>query len=128
MGATKHITFRIDEALLEMVDKEAARMRWSRSATLATCVEFGLPDLEKERTSAGHQHEPAITRTEVGSTARVEHGGADKQPIKANRGTPIRKVGSERTHDDSGDGVGEKCPHGYMNWMVCRNSGGGCEK
>ena len=20
-----------------------------------------------------------------------------------------------------------KCPHGYMNWMTCRNAGGGCE-
>jgi hypothetical protein len=120
MGATQHVTLRLDKELLELVDREAARMRWSRSTTLATCVEFGLVDLEQERPSGRVQREnPEVGSTEVGSVARVEsgHGSTDKLPTGTNRTTSIRKVGSERAHDNSGDGVGEKCPHGYMNWM-----------
>jgi hypothetical protein len=49
MSYTKHISMRVAGEILLLVDEQAKRMRWSRNATLNTCIEFGLLDLEKER-------------------------------------------------------------------------------
>jgi len=130
MGETKVISLRIDSELLAFVDAEAERRRWSRNATIHACVEFGLPDLEKERGSAVLRQEPVFAPKEDRQVERVESqpNSAGGKPHGGNRAASVRKVGSGRAGDDSGDGVGEKCPHGYMNWMVCRNAGGDCGK
>ena len=49
MSGTKHISIRVPKEILEMVDEQAKKMRWSRHAAILTCIEFGLPDLELER-------------------------------------------------------------------------------
>ena len=49
MSDTTHISIRIPKEILAYVDAQAEYLRWSRNATLNTCIEFGLVDLEKER-------------------------------------------------------------------------------
>lgn len=135
MGNTKHVSFRIDSEILERVDAEAKRMRWSRSVALHTCVEFGLMDLEQERGPGGKLNdEKGISAPDNGGAAgRVESG--NKGGNKAGAG--IARL-SRRSLSSSGveskitvgqeNKTGEaiapfrgsgKCPHGYMNWMVC---------
>lgn len=70
MGGTKHITMRIPEEILLLVDEQAKRMRWSRNTTLNTCIEFGLPDLELER--GGRVNELS------GANKKAESAGADE--------------------------------------------------
>ena len=76
MGETKHISIRIPEEILLLVDEQAKRMRWSRNATLNTCIEFGLPDLELEsgpRIAADR----VFNRTITGIERMREQGGAN---------------------------------------------------
>jgi len=43
------ISLRIDEEILNFVDAEAARRKWSRNTVIQTCVEQALPELEREQ-------------------------------------------------------------------------------
>lgn len=46
--ANTPVSVRLDENILKFVDAEAARRKWSRNAVIQTCVEYSLPDLERE--------------------------------------------------------------------------------
>lgn len=126
-------------------------MRWSRNAALNTCVEFGLVDLEQERGpggkinrdtrggsgEAGNDLEVAewgagggISKSEA-STAQPEGAGSASVAGKG-AGAQAGAVEGVRSKvlDKAAGGTlrgSGKCPHGYVNWMVCRNEGGGCE-
>jgi hypothetical protein len=104
MGDTKHISIRIPEEILLRVDEQSKRMRWSRNATLNICVEYGLPDLELNR-GVG------IKESVVGGCGS-EVSGEEKSARK-------QKGVSESKKEEVVSRFGEKCPHGYMNWMVC---------
>jgi hypothetical protein len=47
----KKLTLRLDFDLVAMIDAEALRRKWSRATTIETCIEFGLPDLERDAIS-----------------------------------------------------------------------------
>jgi len=92
MCDTVLISMRIDKDVLTNVEAEAKRMRWSRNATLQTCIEFGLPDLRQER---GPRTTAATPPPPPKAAAKPEAPKVEPQP--AAKAQP------------AGDG----CPHGY---------------
>src|ERR1700677_66518 len=175
-GDSRHISIRIPDELLEIIDSEAKRRRWSRHAAIITCIEFGLPDLERETVGRmnGENKSEAVAKKvgeagsengsagikgdqvggkgrdtgshetaqgEVELNAKIATGGSagvEKDTVlpKGERG--VRKgaayVNRELLRGKSisevvavGTGAGfrgpGKCPHGWKDWMTCRNNG-----
>ncbi len=115
MSDTKHISIRIPEEILSMVDEQAEKFRWSRSATINTCIEFGLVDLEKE-------NGPGV-KTATGALKR-ELSSLQVNKVVEKIGEKIKKV-SEKENNRAWF-PNSMCPHGYMNSFACEKENGGC--
>lgn len=77
--ANTPISVRLDEKVLEFVDAEAGRRRWSRNQVIKTCVEYSLPDLEREPVGASRKKIAEVPlgggATEGGGNPSLPHGG-----------------------------------------------------
>ena len=76
MNTEKPVSFRMDVELLGMLDAEAARRKWSRSATIHDCVQIGLMELRREdgvvapaRTTAAKSRGGAVVKKIAGAAA-----------------------------------------------------------
>ena len=118
---------------MALVDEEAARRKWSRNVTLVTALEYGLPDMMREVVGGGknaaRENQESGQETIIPEVGKV---GSENGSVGIKGGGTRRKAGFIRAQEtiEAGAvkfrGIG-KCPHGYMNWMVCRDESGGCE-
>ena len=129
MSVTKHISIRIPEEILLMVDEQAQRMRWSRNATLNTCIEFGLPDLELARSGRWIDAEikSKATSEKVGEAGPENRSAGIKGVATGGKGGGTRSPKAAEVMVKDWFPV-SKCPHDYVNSFVCEKNNGGCKR
>jgi len=137
MADTEHISLRIEKELMVEIRADAARLKTSVNWVISRRLEnsrtlpplYGI-DQETGRVSIitedGWQSEKKTIIPEVREV------GSENRSAGIKSGGDRRKAGYIRAQANAEVGAVKfqgsgKCPHGYVNWMVCRNVGGGCE-
>ena len=137
MSGTKHTSIRIPDELLEMIDSEAKRRRWSRHAAIITCIEFGLPDLERDGLLGRNNSEKENSGADRGvrAVAGEKESSGKENPSVAKKGGAIKSKGVNIGKAGSGASAvvvtwfpTEMCPHGYQNSFACEKNSGGCAR
>lgn len=99
MAITKQISIRLKEEVLVEIDAEAESLGVSRNLIISRRVEK-LPPLY------------GVDRA-TGEVSEIKPGGWMRSSVPEKLEDKFRGMG--------------KCPHGYVNWMICKNAAGGCE-
>lgn len=103
------ISVRLDENILKFVDAEAARRRWSRNAVIQTCVEYSLPDLEREPVGKPRK-----------KIAEISAGGGGAE----NGGTPdLSRLGKAQEWTEVGNSLVQAAASGgFPEWTEAFNA------
>lgn len=146
MDATKPTSLRIPDEIIAFAEEIAKAKEWSRAKVLVRSIECGLP-LVGDWTLKGYQqnHDQAEANLikAVRNNAEIATGGSAgvaaagispegkrgvQKGVAGDHGKLLRgqSVSGVAAPEGKFRGSG-KCPHGWVDWMTCRNNGGGCE-
>ena len=157
MGATRHITIRIPEIILEEIDAEAVRLKVSRAWVISRRLENSrtLPPLYSVEVATGkisvvresgenYEQEGIPCGTGNSAAGRLESGnkgGGEVGGELLGLGHNAPRAGRAHGKGDSkaSQAVSEKetvnawfptskCPHGCVNSFVCEQNNGGCHR